>query len=300
VLSGATCAVTLGYMWHNNKEMTDQEGEPSDPEESGLLSQLKPPLYTVKILKVSIFTSGAYLTWRLFWATAKVTTFYGISLGTLLLNKTSMTIGSCKLGSILAATGCFCTTAYFMQSVGSEIGCFLLCNTLVSIPAAYCISKNISARQELISRELTNIRESRSFQDVLATFSQQNLETQWMKYDPQDKGLKVEKVKKIVDVLVGNALSRAVDSLEEQCSESIPMKYILGSIGPLLKDQSRVEKLSSSIFEKIESTSGDTIYRKEFLVISETSIRTLREMFSQSMSITGAIGLARKFNRIGG
>jgi len=297
VLSGATCVATLGYMWYHEKESFEQEGELSDPEESGLISQLRPPPYTVQVLKVSLGISGVYLTWRLFKATARVVTFYGISLGTLLLNGTSMRLAGWKVGSILAATGCFFTTAYFMQAVGSEVGWFLFCNVLVGVPAAYCISQKITTRQELISRKLSSFRESNKFREMVHTFSQKNLEAHWMKHDPRNRGLRVEQVKIIVDDLVGNVLSGGVDALEEQCQDSVSMKYILESIAPHLKDRS--EKLSESIFERIKSTTGDKIYKEEFLTLSETSAKTIREMFSQSMSITGAIGLARKFNRIG-
>jgi len=299
VLSGATCVATLGYVLYNEKEKTSEEGELSDPEESGLISQLRPPAYIVKLLKVSLATSGAYLFWRLFKTMARVITFYGFSLGTLLLNKTAARLGNWKLGSIMAATGCFFTTAYFMQAVGSEVGWFLFCNALVSAPAVYCISQKMSTRQELISRQLTSIRDSDQLRGFLNTFSQENLEAQWVKYDPNGRGLEVEEVKVIVDELVGNALNRGVDALENQCQESIPMRYIVGAIVPYLKDLSRVEKLSGSIFEKIEMSTNGRIYKEEFMTISETSGKALKELFSQSMSISGAIGLARKFNSIG-
>lgn len=303
VLSGTTCAVTVGYVLYNEKEnpTEEQEGELSlgESEESGLYSELKPPLCTTKVLKVSLVTTGVYLTWRLFATTARVVTFYGISLCTLLLNKTSMRVGRLKLGSILAAAGCFFTTAYFMQSVGTEVGWFLLCNALVGIPAAYCISQKLTTNQDLITRRLTSIRESDQFRDVLGTFSQQNLEAQWLKHDPYDKGLKVDEVKKIVDEIVCNMLNIGVDALENQCREVSLMNYIMGSIAPHLKDRSRVEKLSQSIFNKIDVPTAGIIYKEEFLTISETSTKTLKEMFSQSMSFTGAVGLARKFNRIG-
>jgi len=299
LISGATCAIMAGYIRQKKQQNQSGETEVHDCEGLTLLDIIRPPQYTVTAVKISACLTGAYLTWRLLRVASNGLFYYTISLSTLLLNYTPISVSGFKLGSIIAPAGIFLTTAYFLRSIGTELAYFAICNALVGAPALWSMFENTRTSRDRILSQLTNLQDSEGILELKNSFTKQNLEDQWKRRDPMNRGLSMEEVESLVDEIVGNVLETAMELLKNYFPKGTSGDYILsrakgyveGNLGKatsmLLKDQPR----------------GIRIKRDEFLKISEEAIPLLVDCFnktlSQMTSISGAFAMAKDFNSIG-
>lgn len=301
LLSGATCAVTLGYLRWSKWEETIEDEVSSDCEGKTFDVQkvILPPSYTIKVAKFSLIITGAYLALRLFKEGFRGGVYYALSLSTLLLNYTNKTIAGWKLGSVLAAGGCFLTTAYVVRMIGTELGYFLLCNVIVAAPAGYCFYVNVRENQGRITKKISSIPDSSWYKNMEKLFSPQSLGQRWSDHDVNGSGLSMEEVKNLVDELLAIGLDSTVDGLGNYFPEGTAANnYVVTAV------KSSVRELASSFLESLNLEAGRRITKEEFLAIASTSyladsVRKLLAQLAQTTSISGAIGLARSFNAIG-
>jgi len=299
LISGATCAIMVGYIRQKKQQDQSEETKVHEREGSTLLDIIRPPQYTVTAVKISVCTTGAYLTWRLLRVASNGLFYYTISLSTLLLNYTPITVSEFKLGSIIAPVGIFLTTAYFLRSIGTELAYFALCNLLIGAPALYSMFENARTSRDRILSQLTNLQDSEGILELKNSFTKQNLEDQWRRRDPRNRGLSIEEVESLVDEIVGNVLENAMEILKNYFPEGTTGDYILSRAKGYV--EVNLGKATSMLLK--EQPRGIKIKRDEFLKISEEAIPLLIDCFnrtlSQMTSIGGAFAMAKDFNSIG-
>jgi len=299
LVSGATCAVLMAFRKYSRKEIPeeeiyDDEGSPK------LLDLISPPKYTIKVSKIAFLATSLYLSWRLIVVSFRVGIFYALSFSTLWFNYyTKLKVYHWKLGSVLAAGGCFITSAYFFKAIGSEFVYYMLCNLLASAPAGYCVYQNVSMRKNDIQRRLDSFQDSEKFKRIMSSVSPSNIENHWKKRDPKNKGLTAEEVEKLVDELVENMMHNVMDVFNEHFPEGTYANLFLRGL-PIRK---YVETFTKMILADKDLFVGGKIKMEDFQNYFGRKIPTiyqkLKSLITETSSLTGAIRFAGTLNSFG-
>lgn len=291
-LSGATCIGTAGYLYWNREKQEHIHVEKMSREDSSmserchegvsLWNSLFPPSWTFTVMKISAYLSGAYLAIRLLREGFRGGVYYALSLSFLSLNLTGIKIGRVKLGALLAATGCFFTTAYSLRAVSSDIGCFFLCNFVVSCPALWYFYVNAKEEEDRVKNSCSEF----------LSRCKTTLEEEWAKSDQENGGLSIDEVEDFTVEIAGNVWDESVKvlNIEEKSllnilnmSKPLATKWFGGITKTIL-----IDELDSEGKIKIEN----------FLKIYEHALKATLGFCKDMVSTTSPSGFMNLLGRL--